>query len=75
MIFLHAGNESLERIMMSLRKRFVTGKVEEGNFDFIGFRVIQQSSEILLDQSWYVENINTQSLDTMGATERRYSYI
>jgi hypothetical protein len=62
--FLHAGNECHERIIMSLRKRFVAGKLEEGNFDYIGFRVMQQSSEILLDQSRYVGNINTHNLDT-----------
>ena len=49
MIFLHAGDENLERIMTNLRKRFVAGKVEKGNFDYIGFRIMQQSSEILLD--------------------------
>ena len=61
---LHAGNECLERIMASLRKRFVAGKVEEGNFNYIGFKVMQQPTAIVLDQSKYVENIKSESLDT-----------
>ena len=62
--FLHAGDESLETIMISLRKRFVAGKVEEGNFDYVGFRVMQQPREIFLDQSRYVGSINSQTFDT-----------
>lgn len=62
--FLHAGNECLERIMASLLKRFVAGKVEEGNFNYIGFKVMQQPTDIVSDQSKYVENIKSESLDT-----------
>ncbi|XP_053390666.1 uncharacterized protein LOC128553510 [Mercenaria mercenaria] len=50
--------------MTSLRKRFVAGKVEESSFDYIGFRVIQQSREICLDQCKYVGNIKSQNLDS-----------
>ena len=51
--FLHAGDESLEKIMVNLRKRFVEGKVEENNFNYIGFRIVQESNAIILDQSRY----------------------
>ena len=47
--------------MTSLRKRFVAGKVEERNFNKIGFRIIQDKNGIVLDQSRYVESIEKQS--------------
>ena len=42
--FLHAGNDYFEEIMISLRKRFVAGKIEERNFDYKGFRIVQETS-------------------------------
>ena len=54
--FLHAGDEHFENIMNRLRKRFVAGKVEERNFNYIGFRIIQDKNGIALDQSRCVEN-------------------
>ena len=49
--FLHAGEEHFDNIMISLRKRFVAGKVEERNFNNIGFRITQDRNGIILDQS------------------------
>ena len=40
--FLHAGSEEFNsKVMVKLREHFVAGKVEHGEFDYIGFRVIQ----------------------------------
>ena len=55
--FLHTGDEYLDQIMVNLRKRFVAGKVEEGNFNYIVFKVAQNRDVIVLDQSNYVTNI------------------
>ena len=35
----------------------MAGRVEERHFNYIGFRIIQESSALVLDQSRYVENI------------------
>ena len=45
--FLHAVGEHLENILVNLWKRFVVGKVEETNFYYIGFRIIQESSALV----------------------------
>ena len=39
----------------------MAGKVEERNFYYIGFRIIQESSALVLDQSRYVENVKKQT--------------
>jgi len=65
--FLHAGDELLENIMKSLRKRFVAGKIEKKNFSYIGFQISQESSKIILDQSRYVSNIENKVLDPKRA--------
>ena len=46
--FLHAGDELLDSVMSKLRKRFSAGKVEEKCFDYIGFKVIQDSDSLLI---------------------------
>jgi hypothetical protein len=62
--FLHAGDECLEKVLTNLRKRFVTGKIEKEQFDYIGCRISQESKAIILDQSRYVENIESRHIDT-----------
>ena len=69
--FLHAGDEHLEKIMVNLRKRFVAGKIEERSFDYIGFRIIQESSAIILDQSRYVENMKNKAIDPKRAQDKQ----
>lgn len=71
--FLHAGDEHLEKIMVSLRKRFVAEKVEERNFVYIGFRIIQESSTLVLDQSRYIENIKNKVNDPKRSQDRQIS--
>ena len=68
---LHAGGEHLENIMVNLRKRFVAGKVEERNFNYIGFRIIQESSALILDQSRYVENVKNKVTDPKRAQDKQ----
>ena len=68
--FLHAGNEYFEEIMISLRKRFVAGKIEERNFDYIGFRIVQETGKILLDQSKYVYKIKNKTIDPKRAQDK-----
>ena len=69
--FLHAGDEYLEKIMVNLRRRFVAGKVEERSFNYIGFRIIQESNAIILDQSRYVENMKNKVIDPKRAQDKQ----
>ena len=69
--FLHAGDEHFEKIMNSLRKRFVAGKVEERNFNDIGFRIIQDKNGIVLDQSKYVESIENKAIDSKRVLDKQ----
>ncbi|MCG7877701.1 MAG: reverse transcriptase domain-containing protein, partial [Candidatus Thiodiazotropha endolucinida] len=68
--FLHAGDGHLEQIMMDLRRRFVAGKIEEGNFNYIGFKVAQENGAIALDQSHYVTNIQNMTISNRKSTEQ-----
>ena len=63
--FPHADEEHFDNIMImiSLRKRFVAGEVEERNFNYTGFRITQDKNGIILDQSRYVENIEKKAID------------
>ena len=68
--FLHADNEYFEGIMVSLQKRFVAGKIEERIFNFIGFRIVGETGEILLDQSKYVVKIKYKTIDPKRAHDK-----
>ena len=69
--FLHAGDEYFEKMMKTLRKRFVAGKIEEKNFKYIGFRITQDNDGIVLDQSEYVENIANKTIDPKQALNKQ----
>ena len=64
--FLHAGEEHFDNIMISLRKSFVAGKVEERNFNYIAFRITQDknaSYEINLENTKNKATDLTRALD------------
>ena len=67
----HAGDEHLENIMVNLPERCVAGKVEERNFYYIGLRIIQESSALVLDQSRYVENVKNKVTDPKRAQDKQ----
>ena len=69
--FLHAGEEYLEKIMVNLRRRLWHEKVEERSFNYIGFRIIQESYAIILDQSRYVENMKNKAIDPKRAQDKQ----
>ena len=66
----YAGEEHFDNIMISLRKMFVAEKVEERNFNYIGFRITQDKIGIILDQSRYVENIENKATDPKRALDK-----
>ena len=69
--FLHAGDEDIEVIMNNLRSRFLAGKIDEGHFDYIGFRLDQESDNIVLDQSNYVEKIRNVVINPTRARNKQ----
>ena len=69
--FLHAGDENFENMMITLRKRFVAGKIEERDFKYIGFRITQDKNGIVLDQSKYVENTTNKANDPKRALAKQ----
>ena len=44
--FLHAGENEFHMIMAKLRERFLAGKLEEGQFGYVGFKIKQYPDKI-----------------------------
>jgi hypothetical protein len=58
--FMHCGNAAFDvEVMDKLRKRFVPGKLEEGSFSYVGFDIKQSKNGIMLDQSHYMQDLQT----------------
>ena len=68
--FLHAGNGSFEAVMVKLRARFLAGKIEDGDFKYIGFRIIQEANSIKLDHSEYITNLHQPRLEPRRASQK-----
>lgn len=49
----------------------MAGKVEERDFNCIGFRIIQGRSAIVLDEYKYVENIRNKAIDPKRAQDKQ----
>jgi hypothetical protein len=61
--FLHCGSQLFDKhIMEEVRKRFLAGKLEEKNFTYVGFEILQDEDGITIDQSGYIDNLNVISL-------------
>ena len=57
--FLHAGEADFEaEVMNKLRERFVAGKLENKNFQYVGFHMAQTKEGIMLDQANYLDNLD-----------------
>ena len=68
--FLHAGSKTFEAIMHKLCDRFLAGKMEDGDFKYIGFRIIQEVDKIILDHSGYITGLDHPRLEP-GRTSQR----
>ena len=69
--FLHAGDDVFEKdVMDPLRERFEAGKLEEGNFLYVGFQICQREEGIVLDQSDYVRTMDRKPLSVDGSKGR-----
>jgi hypothetical protein len=68
--FLHAGEADFDAIMCTLRKQFLAGKLEEGQFKYVGFNIQQFREEIIIDQSEYVESIECVVISPERASQK-----
>ncbi len=68
--FLHAGDEHFDNVLDSLRRRFVAGKIEESKFNYIGFRITQDTRGVVLDHSAYIDKVQNKGIDPKIATEK-----
>ena len=50
----------------------MAGKVEERHFNYIGLRIIQESSALVLDQSRYIENFKNNVNPKNSTGEAKY---
>ena len=68
--FLHAGNEAFDAFTCKLR-RFLAGKVEVGDFQYIGFYIKQDKDGIKLDHSGYMNKLNHPCIDPVLASQKQ----
>lgn len=69
--FLHAGNEEFDVTVMSkLKTRFVAGKVEERQFTYVGFQMVQKENGILLEQTHFVDGINKETMSAQRSMQK-----
>ena len=62
--FLHAGTEEFDCVMNKLRERFLAGRIDEGQFRYVGFDLKQRGVEgIVMDQTSYMESLENGIID------------
>ena len=67
--FLHAGSSEFDKtVMQNLCRRFLAGKNEAGNFQYVGFRVTQDATGVVMDQSEYLQDIEYPVINTIQAS-------
>ena len=69
--FLHCGTQYFENnVMKKLRQHFQAGKVEGGQFKYVGFDIFQSKEGIALDQGAYTENIENYQINPSRAMNK-----
>ena len=69
--FLHAGNHYFDvSVMEKLRERFLAGKLEMGQFRYIGFEFKQTNGKILVDQNQYIQDMENGAVSPDRAKDK-----
>ena len=54
--FTHCGEDSFnEKVMDKLRQKSVAGKMEEKEFEYVRFDIMQNPDDVILDQEQYLQ--------------------
>ena len=70
--FLHTGDESFDKeVMEKLRSKFLAGKLEEGIFKYVGFKINQREDGIAMEQTEYVEDLENIKLSPQRASQKQ----
>jgi hypothetical protein len=70
--FLHAGNDLFDKTVMEpLRARFLSGKVVQKDFSYVGFWISQSVEGIVLNQDHYVNSIRVEQIAVSRSTEKQ----
>jgi hypothetical protein len=70
--FIHCGNVQFDKeVMDKLRDRLLAGKVEEESFSYVGFTIKQSASGITLDQSQFMNELETIMIEPQRARQKK----
>lgn len=56
--FLYVGEVEFEDLLCKLKQRFLVGKVEEIDFQYIGFYIKQRENEIMVDYLKFMDKLD-----------------
>lgn len=68
--FLHAGEMEFQDLLHRLKQRFQAGKVEEQDFQYIGFHIKQNENGITVDHSRFMEKLEHPHIDPKRAMQK-----
>ena len=72
--FLHVGEDTFDSVVMEkMRERFLAGKLEAGEFRYIGFELQERINGIQLDQTDYVMGIKNGLIDPTRTSHKEDS--
>ena len=72
--FLHVGDPEFDKLVMDkMRERFLAGKLEESQFKYVGFNIMQQDDGILLDQTEYMGGLEDIMIAPVRASNKSES--
>ena len=71
--FLHAGDEEFDECMTKMRKQFLAGKLEMGQFKYIGFNITQNDHHIIIDQTEYVKQLENATINAQRRSQKSQS--
>nr|XP_034319149.1 uncharacterized protein LOC109620710 [Crassostrea gigas] len=68
--FLHAGEVEFEVLLCKLKQRYLAGKVEETDFQYIGFHIKQRENKIMVDHSKFMDKLDHPQIDPIRAIQK-----
>ena len=58
--FMHCREDSFnEKVMDRSRQKFAAGKMEEREFRYVGFDIMQNPDRVILDQGQYLQKLES----------------